>query len=89
MEHDNFAGDEDMELQYPFTQERELIQALRTGKEGEASELLVSFLEVLTCKGAKEIEVQQGMLHLLGNVQQAIMVSGINPESPLQRRELV
>ncbi|WP_246320494.1 helix-turn-helix domain-containing protein [Paenibacillus qinlingensis] len=79
MEHDNYAGDEDMELQYPFTQERELIQALRTGKEGEASELLVSFLEVLTCKGAKEIEVQQGMLHLLGNVQHAIMVSGINP----------
>lgn len=31
-----------MELQYSFTQERELIQALRTGKEGEASELLVS-----------------------------------------------
>lgn len=79
MEQDNYAGEEEMELQYPFTEERELIQALRTGKEEEANALLVAFLEVLTCKRAKEIDVQQGMLHLLGNIQHAIMVSGINP----------
>ena len=41
--------------------------------------MLASFLDALSGKGAKEIDVQQGMLHLLGNVQHAIMVSGINP----------
>ncbi|MBP1972673.1 helix-turn-helix domain-containing protein [Cohnella thailandensis] len=72
-------GDAPEELRYPFTLERELIQALRTGREREAEELLESFLAALSCEGAKEYEVQQGMLHLLGNVQHAIMVSGIHP----------
>lgn len=79
MEKDNLEGDAESEPQYPFTLERELIQALRTGREGDARELLQSFLDALSCKGAKEIDVQQGMLHLLGNVQHAIMVSGISP----------
>ncbi|MBP1966636.1 helix-turn-helix domain-containing protein [Paenibacillus aceris] len=79
MEKDHLEGDEASEPQYPFTLERELIQALRTGREDEAHDMLASFLEALSCKGAKEIDVQQGMLHLLGNVQHAIMVSGINP----------
>ena len=67
------------EPQYPFTLEREFIQALRTGQEAEADELLRAFLEALSCKGAKAVDVQQGMLHLLGSVQHAIMVSGIQP----------
>ncbi|MFC5448848.1 helix-turn-helix domain-containing protein [Paenibacillus aestuarii] len=72
-------GDPASEPQYPFTLERELIQALRTGREDDAHAMLSAFLEALSCKGAKEIDVQQGMLHVLGSVQHAIMVSGINP----------
>ena len=40
---------------------------------------LQAFLEALSGNGAKEIDVQQGMLHLLGSVQHAIMASGIHP----------
>ncbi|MGO4109897.1 AraC family transcriptional regulator [Paenibacillus sp. YAF4_2] len=79
MEQGVLDGEAWAEPQYPFALERELIQALRTGKEEEASELLQAFIGTLSCQGAKEIDVQQGMLHLLGNVQHAIMVSGVNP----------
>jgi AraC-like DNA-binding protein len=72
-------GEGSEEQQYPFTLEREFIQALRTGQEVDAYELLRSFLAALSCKGAKAVDVQQGMLHLLGSVQHAIMVSGIQP----------
>lgn len=72
-------GDGSEEPQYPFTLEREFIQALRTGQAADAGELLRAFLDTLSCKGAKAVDVQQGMLHLLGSVQHAIMVSGIQP----------
>ncbi|GMK45311.1 HTH-type transcriptional regulator YesS [Paenibacillus glycanilyticus] len=84
MEQGVLGGEAWAEPQYPFTLERELIQALRTGKEEEASELLSSFVGALSCAGAKEIDVQQGMLHLLGNIQHVIMVSGVNPNRLFQ-----
>lgn len=71
----DYAG----EPQYPFTLEREFLQALRTGQEEAALELLSDFHAALSVKGAKAIDVQQGMLHLLGSVQHAILVSGIQP----------
>jgi AraC-like DNA-binding protein len=64
---------------YPFTLERELLQALRTGQEANAYELLQAFLDALSFKGAKAAHVQQGMLQLLGSVQHAMLVSGIKP----------
>jgi len=79
MDKDVTEGDPASEPQYPFALERELIQALRTGREEDAHAMLKAFLDALSCKGAKEIDVQQGMLHVLGSVQHAIMVSGINP----------
>ncbi|MGG1877028.1 helix-turn-helix domain-containing protein [Paenibacillus cisolokensis] len=69
----------DTEPRYSFTLERELIQALRTGQREEAFRILDEFLAVLGAGGAKAMEVQQGMLHLLGSVQHAMMVSGIQP----------
>lgn len=66
-------------VQYPFSLERELIQAMRTGQEADTYRLLEEFLDALSTQGAKEIDVQQGMLHLLGSVQHAVMVSGISP----------
>ncbi|SDC24205.1 Helix-turn-helix domain-containing protein [Paenibacillus sp. UNCCL117] len=72
-------SDELSEPQYPFTLEREFIHALRTGREADGDQLLEAILETLTAKGAKEIDVQQGMLHLLGSVQHAVMSSGIQP----------
>ncbi|RAV01269.1 helix-turn-helix domain-containing protein [Paenibacillus sp. YN15] len=69
----------DEELQYPLALERELIQALQIGQEETAYQLLESFLAALAVEGAKEIEVQMGMLHLLGSIQHAVMTSGIHP----------
>lgn len=72
-------GAYDTEPRYSFTLERELIQAMRTGQREEACKILDEFLVVLGAGGAKAMEVQQGMLHLLGSVQHAMMVSGVQP----------
>ncbi|MFD1956033.1 helix-turn-helix domain-containing protein [Paenibacillus thailandensis] len=78
MEQLNF--DDSSEPPYPFTLEREFLQALRTGQEADARHLLAEFQKALSVQGAKAIDVQQGMLHLLGSVQHAILVSGIQPK---------
>ncbi len=78
-ERNHLEQGEESVLQYPWALERELTQALRTGREEEAREALQAFLEALSTNDAKEIDVQQGMLHLLGSVQHAILASGMNP----------
>lgn len=80
MERLEQEGTDEAEPTYSFTLERELIQAMRTGQEEDAYRLLAEFLEALRAKGAKAIDVQQGMLHLLGHVQHAIMQSGFDPK---------
>ncbi len=77
MEQLNF--EDSSEPPYPFTLEREFLQALRTGQESDARALLRDFQDALSVKGAKAIDMQQGMLHLLGAVQHAILVTGIQP----------
>ncbi|WP_025676740.1 AraC family transcriptional regulator [Paenibacillus massiliensis] len=73
------TGEAAPDSQYSFTLERGLIQALRMGEADEAYRLLEEFLEALCADGAKAIDVQQGMLHLLGSIQHAIMISGVHP----------
>lgn len=68
----------DEELQYPLALERELILAMQTGQEESTYQLLESFLAALSFEGAKEIDVQLGMLNLLGSIQHAVMESGID-----------
>ncbi|WP_189032466.1 helix-turn-helix transcriptional regulator [Paenibacillus albidus] len=72
------------DTQYSFMLERALIQALRTGEAEEAYRLLEEFLGALCADGAKVIDVQQGMLHLLGSIQHTIMDSGIHPNQLFQ-----
>ncbi|WP_213509678.1 helix-turn-helix domain-containing protein [Paenibacillus macerans] len=79
MEKLDREGAEEGEPAYSFTLERELIQAMRTGQEEDAYRLLGEFLAALSARGAKTIDVQQGMLQLLGHIQHAIMQSGIHP----------
>ncbi|UUZ96217.1 hypothetical protein LJK87_18910 [Paenibacillus sp. P25] len=73
------AGEEEQSFQYPFAEERDIIQAMRTGDPKDAERKVSDFLEALTQRGAKEIEVQQGTLNLLGDLEHAIMQSGLNP----------
>ncbi|MFP4977451.1 helix-turn-helix domain-containing protein [Paenibacillus sp. CN-4] len=64
---------------YSFMLERGLLQALRSGDAEEADRLLQEFLEALRAGEAKMIDVQQGMLQLLGSIQHAAMDAGIHP----------
>ncbi|MEK5448728.1 helix-turn-helix domain-containing protein [Paenibacillus sp. FSL R7-0331] len=74
--------------QYSFALERGLIQALRTGEAEEADRLLEEFLTTLSADGAKVIDVQQGMLHLLGAVQHAVLEAGIAPNQLFKGKNL-
>jgi AraC-like DNA-binding protein len=67
------------DIRYPFALEREIVQALRTGREQETIDGLEAFLEALSGPGATEIDVRQGMLHLLGSLLHAMLGSGVNP----------
>ncbi len=75
------AGEEseNVALLYPFALEREVVQALRSGQQEETDRLTEQFLHALSSKGAKEIDVQQGMLHLLGTMLHTIIEAGFNP----------
>ena len=79
MEREMADQDAAAELRYSFALERELLHALRTGDEDSARAHLEAFLGSLCGGGAKEIDVQQGMLQLLGQVQHAMMASGFHP----------
>ncbi|QYR23545.1 helix-turn-helix domain-containing protein [Paenibacillus sp. sptzw28] len=73
------SAEDAQEPRYPFAQERDIIQSMRVGRMAETESHLCEFLKALSVNGAKEIDVQQGMLHLLGSIQHAILISGINP----------
>jgi AraC-like DNA-binding protein len=67
------------ESNYPFVLEREIIQLIRTGQQQEAEQSIEAFLNALLERGAKEIDVQQGMLQLLGSILHAVRASGMEP----------
>ncbi|WP_168119881.1 AraC family transcriptional regulator [Paenibacillus sp. HB172176] len=69
------------ELNYPFTIERELIQALRAGEKDEAMHQLSLFIEALSVDGVKEMDVKQGVMRLLAGIINAISQLGVNPAS--------
>ncbi|RAU96136.1 helix-turn-helix domain-containing protein [Paenibacillus sp. YN15] len=66
-------------FRYPFTLEKEIIQAVRIGSEEEAAQLIERFLKELAQDGAAKFVMQQGMMQLLGSLQHAMLHSGINP----------
>jgi AraC-like DNA-binding protein len=67
------------ESNYPFVLEREIIQLIRTGQQQEAEQSIEAFLNSMLDRGAKEIDVQQGMLQLLGSILHAVRASGMDP----------
>jgi AraC-like DNA-binding protein len=67
------------QITYPLEAEKEIIQALRMGMEGELYRGMDDFMAVLQRQADKEIQVRQGLLQLYGNLQNAVMLSGFNP----------
>lgn len=67
------------ESSYPFTLDKEIINAIRNGQESEAVELIGQFMEELAANGSTEFMLQQGMLQLLGSIRYASLQSGMNP----------
>ncbi|MCY9667206.1 helix-turn-helix domain-containing protein [Paenibacillus alginolyticus] len=67
------------EIHYPFALEREILQSIRTGQKDESKQLIQAFLEELLERGAKMIDIHQGMLQLLGSILHAIRLSGMDP----------
>lgn len=69
----------DKEMHYSFTIEREIVQFMRLGRQEETEQAVSSFLQALTTDGVTESVVQQGMLQLLGKMQNTMLQCGINP----------
>lgn len=84
------AREKSQGFRYPFAAEREIIQAMRTGKLDEAERQLQAFLEELMRQGVTDLDVQQGVMNLLGSLEHEIMQSGLNPNqllAPVNRYE--
>ncbi|WP_245308316.1 AraC family transcriptional regulator [Halalkalibacter urbisdiaboli] len=64
---------------YPFDIEKEILQAIRMGQVDEVERLIGAFIEELTVKGVKEINIQPGMIQLFSSIQHEILHSGIHP----------
>lgn len=66
------------EVRYPFTLERDLIHAMRSGDQELADRLAAEFMQTVLDNHGTEFHVQQCMLQLFGSIQHAILQSGIS-----------
>ncbi len=73
---------------YPFLLERDLIHAVRTGKEEEAAHLLHDFVKEVTQHQCTKYQLQQTMLQLLASIQHMMLQSGIPPYELFSGRNL-
>lgn len=76
---DVYGEDGAERVPYPFTEEKELLQALRKGQKEEAETALAQFLKALTDQAATEGDYQQGVLNLLGALEHMTLQSGLHP----------
>ncbi|MEF3354525.1 AraC family transcriptional regulator [Paenibacillus sp. GYB006] len=73
---------------YPFLIERDLIHAIRTGKEEEARDLLRDFVKQVTQRQCTIYQLQQMMLQLLASMLHMMLQSGIPPYELFSGRNL-
>lgn len=73
---------------YPFLMERDLIHAIRTGKEEEARDLLREFVKQVTQRQCTIYQLQQMMLQLLASMLHMMLQSGIPPYELFSGRNL-
>ncbi|TBL72722.1 helix-turn-helix domain-containing protein [Paenibacillus thalictri] len=68
-------------LDYPFRQEKELIQAIQMGTEEQAIQQWTLFLQALKMNTDKAFLMKQYIAQLLGSVIREMMQLGVNPSS--------
>lgn len=66
-------------IYYPFTIEKKLIQSIRMEQTEDFEELIQKFMLELIANESKEINIQQGVIHLFNSFQGEIMQSGFHP----------
>ncbi|MCZ8521111.1 MULTISPECIES: helix-turn-helix domain-containing protein [Paenibacillus] len=76
---DVYGEDGQERVPYPFTEEKELLQALRKGRQEEAESALALFMKALTDQAPTEADYQQGVLNLLGSLEHMTLQSGLHP----------
>ncbi|TDQ42860.1 AraC family transcriptional regulator [Aureibacillus halotolerans] len=82
------SNDEATDFVYPLALEKEIIQAMRTGQEGQVLSLVKRFMTIVSTQYQKEYIVQQYMLQLLGAMQQQIVSSSVLPHWLLQSKTI-
>ncbi|MGG4035945.1 AraC family transcriptional regulator [Paenibacillus cisolokensis] len=65
-------------LEYPFDLDKQIVHAVRIGKEEEAMERLHDFVRALSEQNVSESAMKQGTLHLLGSIMHVVMQSGLD-----------
>ncbi|CAH1217673.1 HTH-type transcriptional regulator YesS [Paenibacillus allorhizoplanae] len=68
----------DYTFRYPFEIEKELIHAIRLGQEEEAFHRAEEFIAELDRIAGVELFLQQAMMQLIGNVNNALLQAGFN-----------
>ncbi|MCM3785845.1 AraC family transcriptional regulator [Neobacillus mesonae] len=76
------------EASYPFLLERDIVQAVRTGKAEEAERLLAQFMEEAVKQNTTEYQLQQTMLQLLASLLHMMLQSGVPSHQLFNGRNL-
>lgn len=64
-------------FRYPFALEQDIVLAARMGRQQEAQQLVVRFVNEVSDGGNKEVVVRQSLLLLLSSIQHMILQSGV------------
>lgn len=76
------------ESSYPFLLERDIVQAVRTGKMEEAQRILSQFMEEAIKQHTTEYQLQQTMLQLLASLLHMMLQSGVPSHQLFKGRNL-
>ncbi|MCC3355897.1 helix-turn-helix domain-containing protein [Bacillus sp. REN16] len=76
------------EFHYPFTKEKEIIQAIRMGHINEVEELISQFFKELTKNGNNEININYSAIQLFSSIQHEILHSGFHPHDLYKEKNM-
>ncbi|TBL75702.1 helix-turn-helix domain-containing protein [Paenibacillus thalictri] len=79
LDADDYAGQYQAPVQYPYAAESDMIQAIRTGQLEDALAALRQFFRELNDHMGIQLLFTQGMFQLLGNVQFGFLKAGYDP----------